>query len=256
MERKLMTDIDRERFSRLCAEDAYMHGNDAEGIGTYNEKRLHRILKRYVTEDADCYEVRVGRQVADVLEDGRITEIQTASFRPLTKKIGAYLDTTEHSVTVLCPVIYEKMLIRAEKETGEILRTARSPKKGRAISLLSEFYYLKEYIGSPRLELRILLVNADEYRFSERVRYRRTGAYDHDLRPTELVSELVLTDDESYRELIRAVLPDGEFTSEELSRATGLKGRRLSLAIAFLMHRGLVSRRSQGKKYIYTLELR
>ena len=98
-----------------------------------------------------------------------------------------------------------------------------------------------------------MLIKAEEYRFSERVRYRRTGAYDHDLRPTELVSELTLTDLESYRRLMIAELPQGEFTAEELSRATGLKGRRLSLAIAFLRELELVSRRQQGKKYIYYL---
>ena len=244
-------ELDREKFSRLCVEDAHMHGKDAEGIGTYNEKRLHRILKRYVTDNAQCYEVRVGRSIADVLEGERITEIQTSSFRPLGNKIGGYLESTQYSVTVLCPVIGEKMLIRADKETGEIMSTKRSPKKGRAIDLLPNLFYLREHIDDPRLEVRVLLINAEEYRFSERRRYCKEGAYDCDLRPTELVGETVLSDMESYRQLLLSELPEGEFTSAEFAKITRLKGRRLSLAIAFAVQTGLVSRRPEGKKYIY-----
>lgn len=228
-----------------------MHGKDAEGIGTYNEKRLHRILKRYVTDNAQCYEARVGRNIADVLEGERITEIQTASFRPLTKKISNYIENTEYSVTVICPVIFEKTIIRADKDTGEVISAKRSPKKGRATDLFPELFYLGEYIGSPRLEVKILFVNAEEYRFSERMRYRRAGAYDCDLRPVELVSETVLTDKDSYRQLLLAELPKGEFPSAEFAKITRLKGRRLSLALAFAVRTGLVSRRAEGKKYIY-----
>ena len=228
-----------------------MHGKDAEGIGTYNEKRLHRILKRYVTDNAQCYEVRVGRSIADVLEGERITEIQTGSFRPLEKKIGGYLESTQYSVTVLCPVICEKTLIRADKETGEIMNTKRSPKKGRAIDMLPNLFYLREYIDEPRLEVRLLLINAEEYRFSERRRYCREGAYDCDLRPTELVAETVLSGRESYRQLLLSELPEGEFTSAELAKITRLRGRRLSMALSFAVQTGLVSRRTEGKKYIY-----
>lgn len=249
-----MTDIDREKFSRLCSEDAYMHGKDADGIGTYNEKRLHRILKRYVTENAECYEVRVGGNIADVLENGRITEIQTSSFRPLEKKISSYLENTDYSVTVLCPVICEKMLIRADKDTGEVMKAKKSPKKGRVSDVLPNLFYLREHISSPRLEVRILLINAEEYRFSERMRYRKAGAYDCDLRPVEIVSETVLTDTESYRQLVLSQLGEEEFTSAEFGKITRLQGRRQSLALAFLIQSGLVNRRAEGRKYIYSIQ--
>ena len=229
-----------------------MHGNDADGIGTYNEKRLHRILKRWVTENADCYEVRVGRNIADVFEGGRITEIQTASFRPLEKKIGNYLRDTQYGVTVICPVISEKTIIRADKDTGEIAYAKLSPKHERDTDLLPRMFYLREHVESSRLEVRILRVRAEEYRFSERMRYRRQGAYDNDLRPVELLGETVLAGKNSYRQLIPKDLADREFTASDFAKQTNLKGRNLSLALAFLTHIGLLSRRTEGKKYIYS----
>ena len=245
-----MTQADKEKFARLCEDDLVISQNDGDCIGTYNEKRLHRILKRYVTEDAERYEVRVGACVADIMENGRVTEIQTASFRPLQGKIENYL-AAEYSVTVLHPLVESKTILRADKETGEILYTKKSPKKGRDTDILPQMYYLKDFVGNPRFEVRILHVRADEYRFSERMRYRREGAYDNDLRPVELLSETVFRSPMDYVCILPEELRRGEFTSADFSKATKHKGRRLSLAISFLLYVGVLERRKDGKRYIY-----
>jgi phage shock protein PspC (stress-responsive transcriptional regulator) len=46
------------RFSMVCREIA---ANElcGEGIGTYSEKRLHKALKHFFCDDADCHEVRI-----------------------------------------------------------------------------------------------------------------------------------------------------------------------------------------------------
>lgn len=248
-----MTDMDKKRFGGLCKDDLIMHGTDADGIGTYNEKRLHRILKRYVTDDANCYEVKVGKSVADILEGGRITEIQTSAFRPLEKKIGSYLNNTELSVTVIRPVISEKTIVRADKETGEVMYSKRSPKHERDIDVLPQMYYLRDFVKNTRLEVRLLHVSVEEYRFSERMRYRREGAYDKDLRPTALLSETVLCGVDSYRKILPVSLWDKEFTVAEFSSVTKLKNRNLSLALAFLTYVGIFERRMEGRKYFYKM---
>lgn len=248
-----MTDMDRERFRQLCVDDLVMHGTDADGIGTYNERRLHRILKRYVTDDAACYEVKVGKSVADILKDGRITEIQTSAFRPLERKIGVYLDTTDHAVSVIHPVISEKTIIRADKETGEVMYSKRSPKHERDIDVLPQMYYLRDFVANMRFEVRLLHVKVDEYRYSERVRYRREGAYDKDVRPICLLGETVLCGKDSYRNMLPPSLFDREFTSAEFSAVSRLKGRKLSLAIGFLVYVGIFERRSEGRRYFYRI---
>lgn len=249
-----MTALDKEKFSALCRDDAVMYGSDADGIGTYNEKRLHRILKRYVTNNAQSYEVKLAGCVADVFEDGHITEIQTSSFRPLEKKIKRYVSETDCKITVVHPIIFKKKIIKANKETGEIISEKTSPKHGKYTDVLPNMYYLRELADGDRLEVRLLSVGVEEYRFSERVRYRKKGAYDNDVRPVELFDEISLIGAEAYANLLPERLSAGEFTSAELSSATGLKGRRLSLAVAFLVSAGIVTRRAEGKKFFYKLK--
>ena len=54
---------EKELFERLCAAESYRTCDiDADsGIGIYNEKRLHRILKHTFCEREDCFEVKVGK---------------------------------------------------------------------------------------------------------------------------------------------------------------------------------------------------
>lgn len=248
-----MTDMDKKRFCRLCKDDLIMHGTDADGIGTYNEKRLHRILKRYITDDANCYEIRVDKNIADILENGRITEIQTSAFRPLEKKIGSYLNNTDLDITVIRPVISEKIIVRADRDTGEVMYSKRSPKHERDIDVLSQMYYLRDFVKNKRLEVKLLHVSVEEYRYSERMRYRREGAYDKDLRPTALISETVLCGVESYRKIIPVSLWKHEFTAAEFSSVTKLKNRNLSLALAFLTYVGIFERRVDGRRYFYKM---
>ena len=246
-----MTALDKEKFYLLCGDDFAMCGSDADGIGTYNEKRLHRILKRYVTDNAQSYEVKICGCVADIFENGCITEIQTSSFRPLEKKIRKYLSDTDCKVTVVHPIICQKRIIRANKETGEIISQKKSPKHERYTDILPKMYYLRELVKEPRLEVRILSVGVEEYRFSERVRYRKRGAYDNDIRPVELFEEISFCGAEAYIEIIPECLLGREFTATEFSFFTGLKNRKLSLALAFLTDAGIVQRHAEGRKYFY-----
>ena len=101
------------RFAALCTELSRLSAvRDSEGIGTYNEKLLHKILKRTVTDDASCFEVPCGRYVADVREQGRITEIQTGSFYPLAPKLAYLLETTEDAITVIHPITESLTILR------------------------------------------------------------------------------------------------------------------------------------------------
>ena len=250
-----MTALDKEKFFSLCRDDVVMRGTDADGIGTYNEKRLHRILKRYVTDNAQSYEVKICGSVADIFKDGRITEIQTSSFRPLEKKIKKYLSETDYKVTVVHPIVLKKKIIKANKETGEIISAKTSPKHEKYTDILPRMYYLRELVKEERLEVRILSVGVEEYRFSERVRYRKKGAYDNDVRPVELFEEISLCGKKAYADIVPESLRIGEFTAADFSSSTGLKNRKLSLALAFLTESGIVQRRAEGRKIFYRFVL-
>ena len=245
--------LDKQRFAELCEADRIMNAYDGDSIGTYNEKRLHRIFKRMVTDNAECYEVRQGRYISDVVCPGGITEIQTASFRPLEKKIKYYLENTVMDVTVICPVIAQKQIIRADKDTGEVLSSKRSPKKGSSIEALCELYHLRESFPSPRLTVLLPHIAAEEYRFSERVRYRKAEAYDNDLRPTELLGYTVLQSAEDCLALIPDVLKQKEFSALELTAATGIRNtRKRYYLLSFLEALGYIEKQKSGRRVTYS----
>ena len=241
---------DFERFEALCEEEAAVaeRGN-GEAIGTYGEKRLHRILKRFVCADPNRHEVRVGRYVADVLTEEGITEIQTRSFRPLVNKLRYYLEHTDYAITVLCPVIAEKTIFRIERESGEILRIKRSPKHGRVIDVLPELFWLGELMKEDRLTVEVALIVAEEHRYSDRRYYNREGAFDSELYPRALRDCVLLR----TREDLYAFLPEGmeSFVAAEYEWFSKLKGRRLYSALNFLCAVGLLRREQDGKRYRY-----
>ena len=158
-----MTHIDKERFNALCNEYGGVFYNGS--IGTYNEKRLHLILKHLISPDARKHETKIGRCVADVFEDDHVYEIQTGSLNPLSKKLDFYLNNTDHQITVIKPFILSKRIVRVERETGEVIRAKKSPKKATDADLYSELYWIADYLRSDRIEVIVLYINADEYRY-------------------------------------------------------------------------------------------
>ena len=151
-------------------------------------------------------------------------------------------------MTLLLPVISEKTIYRIDGETGDILHTRRSPKKGSARDILPELYWIKESLGDPRLEIRVLLISAEEHRFSERMRYRREGAYDSELYPKELLGE------ERYSQIedFRVFLPDAErFRVAEYGKFIGLKGRAVYSSLNALCALGLLTKEKEGRSVWY-----
>ena len=244
---------EKQRFKELCEAESYRTAGPSaeEGIGIYNEKRLHRILKRTVCQDESCFEVGVGRYVADVLDGTDIREIQCRSFKPLAPKVEYYLGRTDYSVEIIHPVIVKKRLIRAERETGEILSIKQSPKHGSVYNALAQMYPLRDHIGNRRLSLRVMLIEAEEYRYSEQ-RYRcREGRYDAELFPTELVDTVVLRSAEDYAALLPEELWGKEFTAADFSRYCKLNSRDLYSALNVLATVGILKREQRGRRVFY-----
>ncbi len=243
---------EKELFARLCAAESYSAAIPSqEGIGIYNEKRLHRILKHTLCERESCFEVKIGKYIADICEDGRITEIQCASLAPLRAKLEYYLENTDCHVCVVHPIIVRKKLIRAERETGEILRIKQSPKRETLYSALAALYPIRELLSDARISVRIMSVEAEEYRYSERTRYRREGKYDADTFPTALVDALELSRPEDYSRFLPAELVGREFCAAEYAPYAKLRGRDIYSALNVLAAVGILSREKLGARVVY-----
>lgn len=237
-----------ERFEAICREEANRGEGERIGIGTYSEKRLHRVLKRWVTEDETCFEVPVGRSIADVRNEEGIFEIQTKSLGVLLPKLRRYLEETDCPITVIHPLLAVKRVIRMERDTGEILRTRRVSTGGRIFDGIADLYPIGEVLTEPRVRVMLVRIEADEYRFSERVRYRREGAFDSELFPRSLVECMTLSSPEDYRELLPK---EDSFYASEYGAFSKLKKRELYSALNLFCALDLLRREAEGRKYRY-----
>ncbi len=244
---------EQELFARLCEAESYLSGSEADSIGVYKEKRLHRILKNTIAPNTCCHEVAVGRYVADIKEGEWICEVQTKSLAPLRNKLEYYLEHTESHICVVHPVLVKKTIIRASRESGEVLSVRRSPKNPNIYKELAALYPIARCLTSPRLSLRLMLVEAEEYRYSERVRHRKSGAFDSELFPTALVGSYDFESIEDYAELLPS-RESGEYTAKDFEKAFKLHGRDLYSALNVFSALGLLTRQKNGSrvKYLYS----
>lgn len=247
-----ISELDRERFAALCAEENSNAEAQGLGIGTYAEKRLHRILKRWYASDEAEFEVNVGSFIADIKDGEHIIEIQTGSLRPLLPKLRYYLENTPYRVTVVHPIITDKTLVRINDETGELMYRRRSGKHESQSDVLPELFWISELFGRHKLSIRLPMISVEEYRYSERMRYRKEGAYVSELYPRKLLGETVLNGMDDCE----IFLPSGKdsFDSASFSAFSKLKGRRLYSALNFLCAIGLVEKEAQGRKNLYKIK--
>lgn len=245
------------------------------GIGTYSEKRLHRILKYYFCDDESCHEVRIkpdgsaltdpeersrgaesgrGGYIADIFKDGEIIEIQTGGFYPLKPKLEFYLNSTDYNVTVVHPIAAQKWVTWINTDDGSLGKRSRSPKKGVASDVLPEIFWLSELMKNDRLSFKIMLLGIDEYRLLDGWgNDGKRGSNRYDRVPTELIDIVSFSASEYAQTLVPQGLGD-EFTSSEFSSLTKLKGRKLSYALKLLCVTNSAERcGKRGNSYLYKL---
>ena len=244
---KMVCEEDKSRFAKICREivNEPIPGAGAEGsgIGTYNEKRMHMALKRFVCEDPGCYEVDVGnRYIADVMCDGEIYEIQTGSLYPLKKKLQYYLDNTDCHVTVVHPVAHKKKVIWIDPATGEMKIPSRgSTHRPGPAQMLPEIIYISEQIASGRVGVWLLMIEEEEYRWLNGwSKDKKRGSDRYERLPVELIDEAAFESPDDYAELIPDGLPEN-FTAAQFGKAVkGLAGRRLYMALGALVNLGVL----------------
>ena len=260
-----MTDVStnesRSLFERICHEDR-ISGGEGE-FCTYNEKRLHRAVKRFILEsesEAGCdigefggYETRVGRHVADILVGDVIFEIQTGSVRPLAKKLGYYIENTDYNIVIVIPLRRNTDLLRVDKESGELISKKRSPKHECVKDRLCDLVYISEAVASGRVRISFLDIFGEEQRYSERMRGRRTGAYDREYFPLGLEGIYEYTCPEDLFEFLpNELMSENSFSAAEYGKAMKLSGRKLYNTLNFFCGMDLLTREKRDGKYEYS----
>lgn len=237
--------VHKARFDRLCREAASApRGAGEEGIGTLREKRMHAIIKRYLSEDRACHEVGVLNTgyVSDVRIGNDIYEVQTGAFYPMKKKIAHYLASTDCTVTVVHPISVTRWVTWVDAKTGEMTQRKRSTKRERAIHLLPQLYCLIPYLGNERLHFRLLMIEEEDFRtLSGRKDDRKRGARLYERMPLSLLGEIEFSAPADFGALLPTDLPS-PFAVKDFSQKTGLRGRDAYSAVHVLEELGLITK--------------
>lgn len=243
-------DIQKSLFYKL-AYDVTTESHDRYNIGTYKEKKLHLVLKRYFEQNQDFHEVPCSGYIADILRDNRITEIETSGFTGLNPKLDAYLP--DYRVTLVLPLAARKCVSWIDPESGEISPKRRSPKKQNIYTALCECIRIKKHIGNPNLRILAVMLEIQEYRVLDGwSRDRKRGSHRYERIPTDILEIKELTDKDSYAFWIPEACQK-EFTVESFAKNAKIPAENARTVIKLMEHLGIVEFAGKsGRKFLYS----
>jgi hypothetical protein len=242
--------MNKELFHQACNRVMNKESLPSGGIGTLGEKTLHSVLKQYYEPDTACHEIKIGRYVADIVNENGVIEIQTRSFIALRQKLACFLEQSD--VTVVYPVARTKWLFWIDEATGEVTKKRRSPKLGQPYEIFYELYQIRSLLAHPRLRLCVVLLELEEYRtLNGWSRDKKKGSTRYDRIPVDITGELCINTLSDYAKLIPEGLPDS-LTVKDFKAASGLSLYASGLALSVLHTVGAVVRTGKkGNAYVY-----
>lgn len=215
-------------------------------IGTYKEKKLHRILKLYFEEDPSCHEIPYAGFIADIKRENRIIEIETSGFTGLREKLDAYLPDCQ--VTLVYPIASSRSVSWIDPESGEISPKRKSPKKETVYDLLFECIYILDYLSNPNLTVAGVCMEMQEYRMLDGwSRDKKRGSHRYERIPTDLFDIITLSGKEDYE----ALLPEDcqkDFTMAQFCKSigrnqyTGRAVMKILIKLGIVVQRGKIGR--------------
>ena len=239
-----MTHAEEMAFQRYCHEEL-SRVKERDGIGLYEEKRLHSVLKRWLYDDFSAHEQKIGgadekkrKFVADVLTpDGEIFEIQTGDLYPLREKIKFYIEKTDYRITVVHPIISEKHVSWLDPETGEVSARNRRNLRETPLHGIAQLRHFVPYLDNPRFSLLLPIISAEEFRLLDGwSKNKKRGSHRYELLPTALLDVCRYSSSADY---LAAFPPLPEtFTSKEFQKLSHLRGRLLYNGLALLVALG------------------
>lgn len=241
--------MDQLRFADSC-EIIVGTARKRLGIGTYQEKTVHAVVKHYMDPNPANQEQRIGMFVADICNEQGIIEVQTANFNTMRKKLSAFLK--QYPVTIVYPVPYCKWLCWINPETGEVSQKRKSPKKGTPQMIFRELYKIRPFLSNPRLHFSILLIHMEEYRLLNGWnRDKKRGSSRYDRIPICLEDQIDIEGKQSFSKLVPQDLPE-QYTTTDFAKKAGITVSDAQKAMLLLTELGITERVGKKKNaYLY-----
>lgn len=213
-------------------------------IGTYKEKKLHIMLKKYFEPNTDYHEVPTNGFIADIRRDDCITEIETSGFSGLKPKLEAYLP--EYRVTLVYPLAAKRYVSWIDPDTHEISPRRQSPKKANAYDALFEMVRILPFVKNEKLTILAPMLEMDEYRMLDGwSRDRKRGSNRYERVPVDLYDILEFSTDDDYRRYIPENCTD-DFTVKDFAQGAKLSARDAYAVVKVLEERGVI--KNTGKQ--------
>jgi hypothetical protein len=232
--------MDKQYFYQAAFEVAAQQQRERNGIGTLGEKTLHAVLKLYIEPRQENHEIKVGRYVADIMNEEGITEVQTRNFNAFRKKLACFL--VNYKVTVVYPIAQIKWLTWIDTETGQATAKRKSPKTGRPYDIFAELYRIKQLLQHPNLSFRICMLEMQELRYLNGwSKDKKKGSSRCDRIPSDIISEVIIRSKDDYQKLIPGELPQ-RFTAKDYRKCSGLTIGAAQTALNVLFAVGAVDR--------------
>lgn len=221
-------------------------------ITTYMERSLHASLKKHFCPNEDMHEIKMGRFVADACDGKTIFEIQTGNLAPLSKKLNFYLENTDFDVVIVRPIAKNRRIFWLN-ELGEIEKAPKiSPRHESIANGIADLLYVKELVGNGRVSFCFPIMEIDEVRlldgYGKQKKIRATSA---DRIAGEIYDIKYIRNENDIRRELFPLLPDKNFTREELSKLLKLKGLKLWSAQKLLIELGLLVSEKDGRRLIF-----
>jgi hypothetical protein len=205
------------------------------GLSTYREGSLHASLKALYARPGDRVEESVDGFVIDVVRDGELVEIQTASFASAARKLRRLVE--DHRIALIHPIALERWLVRVDSD-GVVGSRRRSPKRGLPMDLFRELTAFPELMAHPNFRVELVMIREEEIRgpVPEGARYRYPREWWRlDRRLLEVVETVAVDSPADLLALLPPGLPN-QFTTADI--ATGSRRpKNLAMRTAYCLLR-------------------
>lgn len=156
-------------------------------------------------------------------------------------------------MTVVFPIAHRKRIAWIDPESGEVVKKARySPKTGSFNDAMRHLYSIRGFLGNERLEIKLLLMNMDEYRLLDGwSRDRKKGSHRAERVPLEICGECTIRSPEDLDVMIPTDLPHPFKAKDYTSRARQTP-RSAWYSLKLLCELGLIEQVGKdGKAFLY-----
>lgn len=243
-------ELNRARFYSIIYASTF-DAHERYNIGTYKEKKLHIMLKKYFEPDEDYHEVPTNGFIADIRRDGIITEIETNGFSGLGPKLAAY--TPDYHVNLVYPLAAKKNVAWIDTESGKISARRPSPKKQNAYDLLFELVRILPFVRNENVTFISPLLEIDEYKLLDGWSHdKKRGAHRFERMPTDLIDMIVLSSDDDFRRYI----PDNcvkDFTVKDFAKGAKIPVARAYGIVKVMTERGVIVKSGKkGRSFVFS----